>query len=310
MHKIIVSVFPTYKCNKNCSFCYLSKHHDNKLLDLDILEKRLEEIVKYFEIEKFNTYGGEITLLDTEYLKRLNSILNKYPYAVNYITSNFYDIDKLDLFTNCLISSSLNEEREDYEFVRSKLKENIGRYKNNNILSMITPSILNKSSYDVLESYNGLGIDWLSFIKYYPSINTGDLYHITQQQYEDKLIDLLDCYFKNKDKFDFNLGLIPGLTKCINKTFPIATNDQIIRIGPDGKFGAIYYTEDNLEYFKWYDNIEDYIIDCKKEAYLYMKKCGSCKYYGTCWTEHITNEQCDGCMKLLKYMEDYLNDQK
>lgn len=305
MHKLIVSVFPTYMCNKNCSFCYLSKHHDNKILDLNILEKRLKEITEYFEIEKFNTYGGEITLLDKEYLKKLNNILNKYP-VINYVTSNFYDIDKLDLFSNSLISSSLNEERQDYDFVREKLKENKGKFKNNNILSMITPSIINKDSYEVLESYNNLGIDWVSFIKYYPSINTGDLYHISQEQYEDKLIDLLDTYLKNKEKFDFQLGMIPGLKKCIDKTFPIATNYQIIRINPDGKYCSIFYNEDNLEYFKEYDTIEEYIEDAKKEAYNYMKKCSTCLYYGTCWTEHITNLKCDGCKKLLKYAEEHL----
>lgn len=37
-----------------------------------------------------------------------------------------------------------------------------------------------------------------------------------------------------------------------------------------------------------------------------MKKCSTCPYYGTCWTEHITNLKCDGCKKLLKYAEEHL----
>lgn len=306
MHKIIVSIFPTYKCNHNCEFCYLRKLHNSKTLDLDVLEQRLNEITEHFEIEKFNTYGGEITLLDEDYLKRLNSILNRYP-AKNYITSNFYDIDKLKLFTNCYISTSLNEEREDYEYIRTKLKENIGRFPNNCVLSMITPSIVNKHPYEVLSSYRRLGINWVSFIKYYPNIDTGDLYHISQETYEKTLINLLDTYLTYKETFDFNLAMVPGLRGCLAKTFPIATNDQIIRINPNGNYCSVYYTKDNLEYFKEYDNIDDYMKDAKIESFNYMKKCATCKYYGTCWTEHITNIECDGCKNLLKYMEDKLD---
>ena len=308
MRKIMVSIFPTYQCNHNCKFCYLHNKHNSKVLDLDILEKRLEEITSIYQIEKFNTYGGEITLLDEKYLKRLNEILNRYN-VKNYISSNLYNIDKLDLFTNCYISSSLNKERDDYYYVKDKLKNNIGRFELICILSMITPSIISDNPYNVLASYNGLGIDWISFIKYYPSINTGDIYHITQEQYENTLIQLLDTYLKHKDDFDFKLSLVPSLENCINRTYPIATNDQIVRIDPDGNYCSAYYTEDNLEYFKTYANIDDYIKDAKAEAYKYMRKCGNCKYYGTCWTEHITNEKCDGCKNLLKYMEEYLDQQ-
>lgn len=305
MHKVIVSIFPTYQCQHNCKFCYLRKLHKSKILNLDILETRLKEITKHFEIEKFNTYGGEITLLDKEYLIRLNSILNQYE-AKNYITSNLYDVDKLDLFTNCYISTSLNLERQDYFYIRRKLKENKGRWDNNCILSMITPSIVTNNPYNILKSYNNLGIDWISFIKYYPNKDTGDLYNISQEKYEDTLIKLLDTYLHNKSDFDFNLAMIPGLKGCINHTYPIATNDKIIRINPEGKYCSVFYDINNLEYFKEYDNIEDYIEDAKKEAFNYMLKCGSCKYYGTCWTEHITNNKCDGCKKLLQYAEDNL----
>lgn len=302
MHKLIVSIFPTYACNCNCNFCYLNKLHSNKVLDLDILRKRLQEITKYFEIEKFNTYGGEITLLDTEYLVEFNSILNQYK-ATNYITSNLYDITKLKLFTNCYIGTSLNEEREDYKYIKKQLKQNIGIVKDIGVLSMITPSIINKSAFEVLSSYNNLNLDRVSFIKYYPNVDTGDVFKITQAEYEKCLIDLVDTYLKNKNCFDFELSTIPGLIDCIKRTYPIATNDQIIRINPDGKYCSVFYTEDNLEYFKEYNTIEEYIIDAKEEAKRYRKKCGFCKYYGTCWTEHVTNLKCDGCKDLLLYAE-------
>lgn len=288
-------------CNHNCNFCYLYNNHNKNVLDLDILSEKLQIISKNFNIEKFNLYGGEITLLETDYLKKLNEIIIKYG-CKNYVTSNFYNIEKLKLFDNAIISTSLNKERPDYNYIRKILKNGIN-LQDITVLSMVTPSIINKSIDEVLSSYNNLNIGWLSFIKYYPSINTGDVFNISQEKYEDFLIKALEYYTNNRKMFDYRLCLESGLKLCIKKRYPIATNDQCIRISPEGKFGAIYYDEKNLEYFKWYDNIDDYISDCNKEKLDYIKKCGTCRYYGNCWTEHLTNLKCDGCKNLLRTME-------
>lgn len=305
---IIVSVFPSYLCSQNCKFCYLHNCHNADLLDLQVLQQRLNEIQQYFNIHKFNLYGGEITLLLDEYLTDLNKVLDNYD-VDNYISTNLYNIDKLKIFNSdkCKISTSLNEERPDYEYIRDVLKNNLLQ-REITVLSMITPSIVNKDPHEVLLSYNGLHIKNISFIKYYPSINTGDVFNISQDIYEQTLINLIDTYLHNKDQYDFGINTISGVEMCIKRKYPIATNDQCIRIGPDGKLGAIYYNKDNLEYFKWYDNIEDYIKDCKEERANYYNKCGFCKYYSNCWTEHITNEKCDGCKKLLQYVQDYLDE--
>lgn len=285
-------------CNHNCDFCYLYNHHDKTILNLDILKQRLYEISMYFTIEKFNLYGGEITILSREYLKKLNDIMIKYR-CKNYLTTNLYDVSKLDVFENVSFSTSLNEERPDYEYIKSILKKGID-LENLTILSMVTPSLLKRAPKEILNGYNNLNIKWLSFIKYYPSINTGDLYKITQNQYENFLINILKYYIDNKESFDYKLCLESGLRDCLQRRYPIATNDQCIRISPEGKFGAIYYNDDNLEYFKWYENIEDYITDSKTEKIDYIKKCGHCEYYGHCWTEHLTKIKCDGCKKLLE----------
>ena len=304
MHNIIVSVFPTYACNHNCNFCYLRENHNNQVLNLNILKQRLDEISKYFTIHKFNTYGGEITLLDRDYLIELNNILESHK-VTNYVTSNLYDIDKLAIFSNAVWSTSLNKERDDYDYIKSILKAHV-LSKKIAILSMISPSILKADPEEVLDDFRGLNLSCVSFIKYYPNISTGDVFNISQEEYENCLINLLKAYIKNND-YDYELVHLVGLNSCLKREYPIATNDQCIRIGPDGKLGAIYYNEDNLEYFKWYDNIEAYIEDCNIERTKYSKKCGFCKYYGHCWTEHITNLECDGCKNLLNWWKDYNN---
>lgn len=301
MYEIIVSIFPSYKCNQNCKFCYLYNNHNSQLLDLNILRERLKEIEKYFKIHKFNLYGGEITLLDESYLKELNTIIESYKIP-NFFTSNLYDLEKIKIFKNSILSTSLNKERPDYGYIKNILKNNI-LGKKVSVLSMITPSIIKEDPKQILDEYKDLNIDYVCFIKYYPSINTGDVFNISQEVYEQALINLTKVYMENE--YDYQLGHICGLNECIKRNYPIATNDQCIRIGPDGRLGAIYYTADNLEYFKWYEKIEDYIEDCNKERSMYNRKCGFCKYYGNCWTEHITNLKCDGCKNLLKWWEEY-----
>ena len=112
----------------------------------------------------------------------------------------------------------------------------------------------------------------------------------------------------NKNKFDFKLSLIPGLENCLNRSYPVAINNQIIRINPSGNYCSAYYTKDNLEYLVEYKTIKDYKIDALKELKKYKNKCNFCKYFNYCWTEHITNEKCDGCKNLLEWWENYNKD--
>lgn len=301
---IIVSIFPTYLCNQNCDFCYLSTRHSSVILDLDLLEIKLAEITSRYDILKFNLYGGEITLLPRSYLQRLNGIMERYN-VTNYLTSNLYDISKLDIFNSSFLSTSLNVERPDYTYIKKILADKLLN-RSISVLSMITPSIINTSPAEVLSAYNGLNIAYVSFIKYYPSVYTGDVFNISQATYEYTLKCLLSEYISNRKQYDFGLGLEEGLTWCINRKYPVATNDQCIRISPEGKFGAIYYDENNLEDFVWYDTLDEYEEDCNKEKSLYLNKCGFCEYYRNCWTEHITREPCDGCKNLLNWWKTVL----
>lgn len=300
---VIVSVFPTYQCSLDCDFCYLRNRHNSILLDLNVLQHRLSQISERYNIHKFNLYGGEITLLDEQYLYALNDILDNYNID-NYLTSNLYDINKLKIFKNAKLSTSLNKERSDYSYIYNILKSKVID-KKLSVLSMITPSIINSDPYSVLLEYNSLNLSYLSFIKYYPSIKTGDVFNISQEVYQNTLKHLVKTYYDNKTRFDYELGTISGLDAALSRDYPIATNDQCIRISPEGKFGAIYYDENNLEDFVWYNTLDEYEAACEVEKQYYLNKCGFCEYYGNCWTEHITNEKCDGCKELLDWWSEY-----
>ena len=66
-----VSINPTYFCNFNCDFCYLSKEQlrDRTTTQIDVIMDRLAEID--IPISHVDLYGGEIGLLQDSYLNEL-----------------------------------------------------------------------------------------------------------------------------------------------------------------------------------------------------------------------------------------------
>ena len=78
---LVVNICPSLFCNNRCRYCYISDSGRSKLhplLDLDVLEQRLEEIKAEYEVPKVNLYGGEITLLSQDYLRDLKAAILRH----------------------------------------------------------------------------------------------------------------------------------------------------------------------------------------------------------------------------------------
>ena len=69
MKPITVSINPSYFCNFRCNFCYLTPEQlgDQKRISLVDLDKRLNQISEYREIDWIDLYGGEIGALKKNY---------------------------------------------------------------------------------------------------------------------------------------------------------------------------------------------------------------------------------------------------
>ena len=83
-----VSINPTYFCNFNCDFCYLSKEQlrDKQTASIETIMKRLSEIDE--TITHIDLYGGEIGLLPDEYLNNLiDRIFEEYFVSISIITN-------------------------------------------------------------------------------------------------------------------------------------------------------------------------------------------------------------------------------
>ena len=84
-----VSINPTYLCNFRCSFCYLTEGQlsDPKTTPIDKIDEKLKEIDTYQKITGVDIYGGEIGLLNYNYLTALDECIRKYTGNINVITN-------------------------------------------------------------------------------------------------------------------------------------------------------------------------------------------------------------------------------
>lgn len=92
-----LDIIPSYECNLNCMFCLnrperTSKTHD--VLNIDICERTLSLLKKESgELSSITIYGGEVMLLDSQYLRELIMLCRSYyPRAVMGIISNLVEV--------------------------------------------------------------------------------------------------------------------------------------------------------------------------------------------------------------------------
>ena len=81
-----VSINPWYFCNLNCDFCYLSKEQlqNKSLLRIEDIKKHLEEIE---EIKTIDIYGGEVSLIEDNYMIELIEVCKDYTSDISIVTN-------------------------------------------------------------------------------------------------------------------------------------------------------------------------------------------------------------------------------
>lgn len=185
-----LSIQPTFLCNFNCNYCYLGNLRNYAdILDLRVLEQRIEEILNKYQIRNINLYGGEISLLKPSYLEKLIAICSRIGIKPTVITnlSNDWIVDFCEK-RSLPLSISLNEERPYYKETLEKIKK-LRNKGNKNLSVVVLPSMLGKGYSDLMTFYEKLGLD-VFFIQYHPSVHScksGVIYDIDINQYSDFL---------------------------------------------------------------------------------------------------------------------------
>jgi MoaA/NifB/PqqE/SkfB family radical SAM enzyme len=294
-----VSINPTYYCNFNCDFCYLStaQLNDRITTSIDVIMQRLSEVS--IPITHVDLYGGEIGLLPDSYLNEMiDKIKAEYNPSISIIT-NLSAIREVFLRPDIDLSVS-------YDF-DAREKEQIVF---NNMLKLTRPfSILTLASEKVVHGDPDYMISALNMLTNLTAVEIkpfSSTVHRTQSvsdsRYEEFIKDWIDStieknwQFINEDK----------IIECLDGDYNAFSDDHVY-ITPAGNFAVLDFDDKGNEYFTELKTFDEYLIWADKEKQDNVSDvCKSCKYFGGCLTEHYkwvseNDKSCNGFYNLLEW---------
>ena len=180
---MIISINPWYYCNFRCEFCYLTKEQldDKTLLDLRVLEKRLDEVLSVDEISGIDLYGGEIGLLPEDYVEELCAIVRSRGIDDINIITNLSMVNRVITNPDLYISVSYDFEcREQHDRVWDNMF-----YLNKpfSILILASKDLINKDVDEMISQLNL--ISNLSSVEIKPySINQANCHSVSHKDFE------------------------------------------------------------------------------------------------------------------------------
>lgn len=298
MKNLTLSIMPSYKCNFKCEYCYLGDLIKTyKSLDLSVMNDLLLELKQQYTINHVNLYGGELSLLDQNYLQQLiNIIKDNINNCGISITSNFSNENILTfcLSNNIQLNVSLNEERYNYLQTLNKIKKFSGT-KLFDLAVVVLPSILNYSIPDLYKFYNELEFD-VFFIQHHNSIHQ-QTYSISIDQFSNFLYDFI-CYHTNQKQNKFKIENL----EILNDEDYNPNTESYLFINPDGKYCTTSF-KNRIEEYILFDNLQQWQQYCETSRQLYIDKCSTCELFDKCKAEHLeilkNKDECSGLKQLL-----------
>lgn len=289
---MVVSINPLYKCNFECDFCYLSieerkTKHVNPITNI---VEHLDEISNTTSISHIDLYGGEISLLNDEYMIELIETSLRYTGSVSVVT-NLYIVKDWMMDDRIQLSVSFDgSAREKHEQVFNNMFTLERDY---NVIGLVSERF---NIDEFISLTNILGDNCLS-VELKPYSNSR-----------------FNSNVKLFDKFDKSvMRLIEESNKeVVNETrlkmslsgLYSAFSDNHVYITPNNKVATLQFI-DGVEYFQDYLSI----YSVKKDySEIITKECKACEYHGKCITEHYTDTDkptsCSGHYNLMKEYEE------
>lgn len=299
---MILSVNPWYYCNFRCKFCYLteSQLEDTKLLPIEKLKQRLDEITKIAKIDMVDLYGGEVGILPKEYIAQLKDLLHSY------------GIDDINIVTNL---SMVNDIIKDEDFYVSVSYDFEAREKHDlvwkNMLLLERPfSILILASPEVIKMDVDSMISTLNLISNVNSVeikpyspNQANQFGVDYTDFEEFVKKWITSSQKKNFIFVNENQIKDSITKERN-----SFSDDHVYITPSGNYGVLEFDLNDNEYFLEYETLEEYFkwCDTEKQRVSKNKFCSKCEYYGHCLSEHLREvknleKSCNGFKLLLDW---------
>lgn len=296
-----ISLNPSYLCNFRCSFCYLTPEQlgDKKRASISEIDKRLAEVISREPITHIDLYGGEVGLLDTEYLEELFTVIHKYYDGKINIITNLSVVNPVFLRDDVTLSVS-------YDFwARAKhvqVYANMATMdKDIAVLILASKEVMEMNIDEMITVLNGLRNVKSVEIKPYSSNQSND-HHISFRDHENFISKWMDSAVDKEFEFINENKMLHSLSGQYN-----AFSSDHIYITPTGKFAVLDFDEADREVFRELNTIDEYYAWSHDERQKVSRNaiCGSCPYLGRCLTEHYRdvkdlNESCNGFRFLLE----------
>ena len=305
MAPITLSINPTYLCNFRCEFCYLttSQLSDTQLLPVNQLSKMLKEVSAHSTIGHVDLYGGEIGVLDDDYLQDLKRTIRDYYSGTINVITNLSRVPAFFLDPDIQLSVS-------YDFAVRERHERV--YSNMSTLSKPVHVLLLASRHLILENVeymilmlNALKNVHTVEIKPY-SNNQANAQNVSHAEYE----NFIKRWITSPIPKQFEFTNTRQIENCISSKYNAYSDDHVY-ITPSGRFAVLEFDQRDKEHFTEYDRFEDVIEWSNREKELIKSNpvCSKCQYVGHCLTEHYrwvtdNTQSCDGHLHLLEWYRD------
>ena len=306
-----VSINPTYLCNFRCSFCYLTEEQlsNPETTPIDKIDERLKEISSYQSITGVDIYGGEVGLLDYNYLVSLDQCIRKYTDNINVIT-NLSKINAYFRHSNITLSVS-------WDFVArqgwERVLENMMRIDRPiSVLMLASPELIKRRPSEVLSYLYQIPMLESIEIKPYSSNQANQLSTRGQSEleFEHWVMEWIKLFEKNRGiATGVQFENISRIKRSLDSSYN-AFSDNHIYIQPNGKLAVLEFDINQNEFFMELHNMEEYHSwsEGEKSRVLRNEFCSKCKYLGKCLTEHyreVRKEdiECNGFHDLLQWYE-------
>ncbi len=277
---------------------------DTQKLNLSTLDSLLLKVTQAgHSIEHVDLYGGEVGLLEEEYLEKLDQILLKFGDPNLNIVTNLFKPNPFFLRDHVQLSVSFDfSAREKHEIVLNNI---IKTPKEISILMLASPELIGLDVDTCISIFNSVSNIISVEIKPY-SQNQSNQLGVEYHEFESYIQKWLNSPLKKRFQF-INEDLIK---KSISKSNNAYSDDHLY-ITPKGKFAVLEFDENDREFFLEFDELSFYEQWKAKEKQMIANNlyCNKCEYKGHCLTEHyrnVTNLQhsCNGFKHLLDWFQD------
>ena len=297
-----VSINPTYYCNFNCDFCYLSSAQlkDRTTTSIDTIMQRLSEIDEV--ITHVDLYGGEIGLLPDHYLNELiDKIKATYNPSISIIT-NLSAIREVFLRPDIDLSVSYDfDAREKEQIVFTNMLKLNRPF---SVLILASERVIVNDVSFMISALNSLTN--LEAVEIKPFSSTDHRSQsVSDLQYEDFIKKWIESpieknwQFVNQDKIE----------DCLDGIYNAFSDDHVY-ITPSGRFGVLDFSDEGNESFTELNSFSEYRDWAAQEKTRGVSDvCRQCKYFGGCLTEHYKwvesrDQGCNGYYNLLEWYDE------